>query len=139
MVINHVGIAVKSIAAARTSYETLGLKIEREQVIPHEQVKIAFVRIGESLLELLEPTEENSTIGRFLESRGEGLHHLALEADDIEATLQRLKNSGVRLVNENIQTGADGHRYFFIHPTSSGGVLLEIVERTEIAQLWKAR
>jgi methylmalonyl-CoA epimerase len=128
--LNHVGIAVRSIDVARKFYEKLGLSIGYEEIIPHEQVRVAFLQAGERLLELLEPTEKDSSLERFLEKRGEGLHHLALEVPDIESTLQALKKNGVRLTEEVIRIGADGHRYFFIHPSSAGGILLEIVEAT---------
>jgi LAO/AO transport system kinase len=83
--------------------------------------------MGESRLELLEPTAEDSVIGRFLEKRGEGLHHIAMKVGDVDAMFARLKESGVRLVNDEVRTGAGGHRYFFVHPASTGGVLVEIV------------
>lgn len=86
----------------------------------------AFIPAGDTRIELLEPTTPDSTIGRFLAKRGEGLHHIALHVDDISEALETLKSEGVRLVSEEIQTGAGGHLYFFVHPASTGGVLLEI-------------
>jgi methylmalonyl-CoA epimerase len=128
MKIDHLGIAVNSIHAARGFYEALGLKVAHEETVEHEQVRTAMIPIGESRIELLEPTTENSAVGRFLKKRGEGLHHVAVHVDDIAATLESLKASGVRLVSENVQTGAGGHLYFFVHPSSAGGVLLEICQ-----------
>jgi methylmalonyl-CoA epimerase len=86
------------------------------------------VPIGESRIELLEPTVPESTIAKFLEKRGQGLHHVALHVTNLAETVERLKASGTRLINEEIKTGAGGHRYVFVHPSSAGGVLLELVE-----------
>jgi methylmalonyl-CoA/ethylmalonyl-CoA epimerase len=126
--IDHMGIAVKSIAAARGFYEALGLGVVHEEVIEAEGVRTAMIPVGESRIELLEPTIEDSPVGRFLAGRGEGLHHIALHVDDISGTLEALKAKGVRLINEELQVGAGGHLYFFIHPESAGGVLVEICQ-----------
>lgn len=126
--IDHLGIAVKSIAAARGFYEALGLKIVHEEEVPEEQVRTAMIPVGESRIELLEATNEDSPVGRFLAKRGEGLHHIALHVDDISGTLELLKARGVRLISEDLQIGAGGHLYFFIHPASAGGVLVEICQ-----------
>jgi methylmalonyl-CoA/ethylmalonyl-CoA epimerase len=126
--IDHLGIAVQSIAAARSFYEALGLSITDEETIPHEQVRTAMLPIAGSRIELLEPTSPDSAVGRFLKKRGPGLHHIALHVDDIAATLASLKARGVRIISEEIQTGAGGHLYFFVHPSSAGGVLLEICQ-----------
>jgi methylmalonyl-CoA/ethylmalonyl-CoA epimerase len=126
--IDHLGIAVKSIAGARGFYESLGLKIVHEEEIEHEQVRTAILPSGDGQIELLEPTSEDSPVGRFLKKRGEGLHHLALHVDDISATLEALKARGARLISEDIQIGTGGHLYFFVHPESTGGILLEICQ-----------
>lgn len=126
--IDHLGIAVESIAQARAFYEALGLQIEHEEVIPHEQVRTAMLPIAGSRIELLEPTHPDSAVARFLKKRGPGLHHVALGVDDIAATLASLKESGACILSEEIQTGAGGHLYFFVHPSSAGGVLLEICQ-----------
>jgi methylmalonyl-CoA/ethylmalonyl-CoA epimerase len=126
--IDHLGIAVKSIAGARGFYESLGLKIVHEEEIEHEQVRTAILPSGDGRIELLEPTSEDSPVGRFLKKRGEGLHHLALHVDDISATLEDLKARGARLISEDIQIGTGGHLYFFVHPESTGGILLEICQ-----------
>jgi len=131
MRVDHLGIAVNSIDAARGFYEALGLAVTHEQTVEHEQVRTAMIPIGESRIELLEPTSDNSTVGRFLNKRGEGLHHLALHVDDIAATLKALKSKGVRLISEQVQVGAGGHLYFFVHPSSAGGVLLEICQEAK--------
>ena len=125
--VDHLGIAVKSIAAARGFYELLGLHVSHEETVEHEQVRTAMLQLGESRIELLEPTAADSTIGKYLAKRGEGLHHLAVHVPDIEMTLAKLKAEGVRLVQDAIRVGAGGHRYFFVHPASAGGVLVEVV------------
>jgi methylmalonyl-CoA epimerase len=126
--IDHIGIAVKSLAGAKSIYEKLGLKLSPEETVEQEQVRVVMVAVGESRLELLEATSENSTIAKFIAKRGEGLHHVCLRVPDLPAAVERLKKDGVRLVSEEIKTGAGGHKYVFVHPASSGGVLLELVQ-----------
>jgi len=126
--IDHLGIAVKSLAAARSIYEKLGLPISPEEVVPHEKVRVVMVPVGESRLELLEATSDDSTIARFIAKRGEGLHHVCMKVPDLRAAVERLKKDGVRLVSDEIKTGAGGHEYVFVHPSSAGGVLLELVQ-----------
>ena len=126
--IDHLGIAVKSIEAARGFYEALGLSVAQEETVEHEQVRTAMIPVDDTRIELLEPTSEDSPVGRFLEKRGEGLHHVALQVDDISGTLRALKTKGVRVISEEVQTGAGGHLYFFVHPSSAGGVLVEICQ-----------
>ena len=126
--LDHIGIAVRSIADARRLYEALGLRVVHEETVEHEQVRTAMIPAGDTRIELLEPTAPDSAIGRFLAKRGEGLHHIALHVDNISSALEDLKAQGVRLVSEDIQTGAGGHLYFFVHPSSTGGVLLEICQ-----------
>jgi methylmalonyl-CoA epimerase len=126
--IDHLGIAVKSLNAAKAIYETLGLTVSPEETVEHEQVRVVMVPVGETRLELLEATSEDSVIAKFIAKRGEGLHHVCLKVSDLPASVERLKRDGVRLVSEEIKTGAGGHRYVFIHPASTGGVLLELVE-----------
>ncbi len=126
--IDHLGIAVKSVAAAKTFYEKLGLPVSGEETVAEERVKLVMATVSESRLELLEPTSEDSTIAKFLAKRGEGLHHVALQVPDLASVVTRLKNDGVRLVSDEIKTGAGGHRYVFVHPSSAGGVLIELVE-----------
>lgn len=126
--IDHLGIAVKSLSEAKKFYEKLGLKPMPEETVEAEQVRLSMVPVGESRIELLEPTSEDSTIAKFLAKRGEGLHHVALHVDDLSGTVERLKASGTRLISDEIKVGAGGHLYVFVHPSSSGGVLLELVE-----------
>jgi methylmalonyl-CoA epimerase len=126
--IDHLGIAVKSIDTARKFYESLGMRVQHEETVAGEQVHTAMIPVGESRIELLEATSLDSVIGRFIAKRGEGLHHVALHVDDIAATFKQLKTHGARLVSEEIKTGAGGHLYFFVHPESTGGVLLEICQ-----------
>jgi methylmalonyl-CoA epimerase len=126
--IDHLGIAVKSLAAAKNIYEKLGLNVSPEETVEAEQVKLVMLPVGESRLELLEATSENSAIAKFISKRGEGLHHISMRVPDLAGTVDRLKRDGVRLVSDQIKIGAGGHRYIFVHPSSTGGVLLELVE-----------
>ena len=126
--IDHIGIAVRSLAAAKAIYQKLGLSVSAEETVEQEQVKLVMVPLGESRLELLEATSEDSTIAKFVAKRGEGLHHVCLCVPDLSAAVERLKKDGVRLVSEEIKIGAGGHKYVFVHPSSAGGVLLELVE-----------
>jgi methylmalonyl-CoA/ethylmalonyl-CoA epimerase len=128
--IDHLGIAVKSLAAAKTIYETLGLTISQEEEVAGEQVRLLMVEVGESRFELLEPTSESSPIAKFLTKRGEGLHHVSLRVPDLAAAIEKLKAKGIRLVSDQVKIGAGGHQYIFVHPSSAGGVLLELVENS---------
>lgn len=126
--IDHLGIAVKSLATARSIYEKLGLTISSEETVQQEKVRLVMVPIGESRLELLEATSDDSTIAKFIAKRGEGLHHVCMRVPDLPAAVAKLKQDGIRLVSEEIKTGAGGHRYVFLHPQSTGGVLLELID-----------
>jgi methylmalonyl-CoA epimerase len=126
--IDHLGIAVKSLAAAKAIYEKLGLTVSPEETVEQEQVRVVMIPVGPSRLELLEATSDNSAIARFIAKRGEGLHHVCLKVSDLPAAVARFKRDGVRLVSEEIKIGAGGHKYVFVHPSSAGGVLLELVE-----------
>lgn len=126
--IDHLGIAVKSLAEARKFYESLGMTVLREEVVEHEKVRAAMVPVGESRIELLEATSEDSVIARFIAKRGEGLHHIALSVPDLAATVEQLKRNGTRLISDEIKVGAGGHLYVFVHPSSAGGVLVELCE-----------
>ena len=129
--IDHLGIAVKSLAAATNIYEKLGLTASAEEVVEGEQVRVAMLPVGESRLELMEATAETSAVAKFIAKRGEGLHHVCLRVPDLSAVVERLKKDGVRLVSNEIKVGAGGHRYVFVHPSSAGGVLLELVEANQ--------
>jgi methylmalonyl-CoA epimerase len=126
--IDHLGIAVKSLAAAKSIYERLGMNVSAEETVEQEKVRLVMVPAGQSRLELLEATSEDSTIAKFIAKRGEGLHHICLRVPDLEASVAKLKGDGVRLVSNEIKVGAGGHRYVFVHPQSTGGVLLELVD-----------
>src|SRR5580692_2229086 len=126
--IDHIGIAVKSLAAAKAIYEKLGLSVSPEETVEQEQVRVVMVPVGESRIELLEATSADSTIAKFIAKRGEGLHHVCLRVPDLPAAVAQLKKDGVRLISEEIKAGAGGHKYVFVHPSSAGGVLLELVE-----------
>jgi LAO/AO transport system kinase len=126
--IDHLGIAVKSIDTALNFYTgQLGMEVSLRETVPQEKVNVAMLSAGGPRLELLEPTEPDSVIGKYLEKRGEGLHHVALLVPDLAAAVQRLKASGARILNEPRQ-GAGGHEYCFVHPASTGGVLLELIQ-----------
>jgi methylmalonyl-CoA epimerase len=126
--IDHLGIAVKSLAQARQFYEKLGVQVAKEEIVAHEKVKVAMIPMGESRIELLEALSADSVIAKFIEKRGEGLHHVALQVPDLAAAVKNLKESGAKLISEEIKVGAGGHRYVFVHPSSAGGVLVELVE-----------
>jgi methylmalonyl-CoA/ethylmalonyl-CoA epimerase len=125
--IDHLGIAVPELDAAVKAYEALGFAVESTHVVPTEKVRAAFLPVGESRLELLEPTEPASVIARFLEKRS-GLHHVCVLVEDIEAALAELKARGVPLIDEVPRVGAGGCRVAFVHPRAAGGVLLELKE-----------
>ena len=126
--LDHLGIAVKSLQSAKAIYQMLGLTISEEEEVKAEKVRVTMVPLGDTRLELLEPTSDESAIAKFIAKRGEGLHHISLRVPDLESAVRKLKEGGVRLVSEKIGVGAGGHRYVFIHPSSAGGVLLELVE-----------
>ncbi len=130
--IDHLGIAVKSLAQAKKFYETLGLEITDEEVVESEKVKVAMIPLGDSRIELLEPTGPDSTVAKFLQKRGEGLHHVALHVPDLSHAVEELKASGARLISDEIKVGAGGHLYVFVHPSSTGGVLLELVQEAAL-------
>jgi LAO/AO transport system kinase len=135
--LDHLGVAVRSIASARGFYEALGLAVSHEETVEYEKVRVAMLPLGESRIELLEATETESVIGRFVAKRGEGLHHVAVRVDGVDAVdamFERLMAQGVRLASDAVRVGAGGHRYFFVHPESTGGVLVEIVGA---ADAWK--
>lgn len=128
--IDHIGIAVRSIDEALGLYrDALGLDPVSRTVVEHERVEAAVLPTGGGRIELLQPTSDDSVIARFLRRRGQGVHHVALRVDNLEEAIETLRNSGRRLVTDRIQIGAEGYRYVFVHPGSTGGLLLELVER----------
>jgi methylmalonyl-CoA/ethylmalonyl-CoA epimerase len=129
--IDHFAVVVEDIEAALGFYrDALGLQVIERRTVVQEGVEVASVSLGEASLELVRPLEEASGVARFLAKRGEGLHHVCLTVDDIEAALERLRREGAELINEEPQVGADGTRYAFIHPRSAHGVLVELYERS---------
>lgn len=127
--LDHIGIAVKSIDAAKKIYEDLGLTIEHVESVETQKVRTAFLSVGDANLELLEPSGPDSTIAKYMEKRGEGIHHICLRVDDIDAHLARLKERGYRLINEAPVPGAHGCRVAFLHPAAGNGVLIELSEK----------
>lgn len=131
MQIDHLGIAVRSLDAALAFYERqLGLSVSLQETVASEKVNVAMLPVGESRLELLEPLEADSVIGKFLDKRGEGLHHVAFRVPNLGSAVERLRAGGARLLNEP-RTGAGGHLYVFVHPGSTGGVLIELIQDTQ--------
>ncbi|HMB51803.1 MAG TPA: methylmalonyl-CoA epimerase [Thermoanaerobaculia bacterium] len=129
--IDHVGIAVASIAEARKTYEALGLAVTAIEEVPHEKVRVAFIPCGESSIELLEPTDDDSPIARFLAKRGPGIHHLCLGTDDVHAADASLREAGFQVLRPEPTKGAGGCWVQFVHPKSAGGVLLELSQPGE--------
>lgn len=128
--IHHIGIAVKNISEALRIYSLLvNTKNIQIEEIPADGIKIAFVEFGESKIELLEPLNSMSPVAKFLEKRGEGMHHIAIEVDNMEEKIMLLKKNGVRLIDENPRHGSEGLLVAFIHPESTGGVLIELCTR----------
>lgn len=127
--IDHIGIAVKSIAGM-TGFYREGLRLGEAHVeeVPSQKVRTASFRLGESALELLEPTDPASPLAGFLEKKGPGIHHIALRVEKIEAALERLRSLGFRLIDEKPRTGAGGKKIAFVHPSAAGGVLIELCE-----------
>jgi len=129
--INHVAIAVQDIDAALKFWEqTFGLQLDHVEEVPSQKSKVAFLPLGESEIELVQPTTTDSGLANFLEKRGEGMHHICIEVEDIDAALAELKNKGVRLINE-VPEELPGRKMAFIHPKAANGVLVELYQLTE--------
>jgi methylmalonyl-CoA/ethylmalonyl-CoA epimerase len=127
--IHHLGIAVKSLAETIGFYrDSLGLELICQEEVPEQKVRIAMFLCGESRIELLEPTSPESPVAAFLEKKGPGLHHMAVAVEDIQAELKTMAANGVKMIDEKPRAGAGGHRIAFVHPKSTNGVLLELVE-----------
>ena len=132
MKIDHVGIAVKSLEDAVKVYEqAVGLTLAGYDEVDEQGVRVAMLGIGESRIELLEPTRPDSPIEKFMTKRGEGVHHIAVRVDDLEEALERLKTAGVRLIDDTPKRGAHNTRIAFVHPASTHGVLMELVEHVQ--------
>ena len=128
--INHIGIAVRDLDAAKRFYEeSLGLRVDHEETMG--EMKIAFIPVGEVNLELIQSTTEEGVIAKFIAKRGEGIHHIAYQVDDVAAVLDQLKAQGVKLVDETPREGAHGTQVAFLHPKSSFGVLTEVVSKKD--------
>ena len=130
MKLDHIGIAVKSVDAAKV-YEALGLKVDHVEDVATQGVKTAFINVGDANLELLEPLSPNSPVAKFIEKRGEGIHHICFRVTDIESHLARLQKQGFRLINEAPVPGAHGCRVAFLHPAAGNGVLIELSEKVK--------
>ena len=131
MTIDHIGIATRGIdETARFWCEALDLDITETEEVPEQKVRVAMLGIGESRIELLEATSDDSPISKFLEKRGPGIHHIAVRVDDIRGTLAKLKQKSARLIDEEPRMGARGCLVAFVHPSSTGGVLLELVQQS---------
>jgi methylmalonyl-CoA/ethylmalonyl-CoA epimerase len=129
MKINHLGIATNGIDAALKFWQdALGLENVHTEIVEDQKVRVAMLPIGESRIELLEPTSDDSPITKFLEKRGGGIHHIAVEVEDIEASLAKLKADGMRLIDETPRVGAEDCLVAFVHPSATNGVLLELVQ-----------
>lgn len=130
MKIDHIGIATRQISESLSVWvDSLGLTLEATEEVPEQGVRVAMLPIGETRLELLEPLSEDSPVGRFLAKRGPGIHHVAIRVADIRVELSKLKESGARLIDDAPRVGAGGCLVAFVHPSATGGVLLELVER----------
>jgi len=128
MKIDHIGIATRTFSDAAVWQEALGLDPQETEEVTEQGVRVKMLSIGESRIELLEPLSSDSPVARFLEKRGPGIHHIAVRVDDIEAALQRFKSQGARLVDETPRVGAGGCLVAFVHPSSTNGVLLELIQ-----------
>jgi len=127
--INHIGIAVKNLETSMTLYrDVLGMSFEGTEEVTDQRVRVAFFSVGESRIELLEPTTPDSPVARFLEKNGEGVHHVAYQVDDIAAALDELRRTGVRLIDEQPRRGAHGTQIAFLHPKATSGVLTELCQ-----------
>lgn len=130
--IDHIGIAVKSIKkTSELLSNILGLKVAGEENVEEQKVKVAFLPLGDSELELLESTSPEGPIARFIEKKGEGIQHIAFRVDNIEKVLEKLKKEGVRLIDEKPRYGAGGAKIAFLHPKSTNGILIELCERKD--------
>lgn len=128
--LDHIGIAVSSLEEASKTYrDVLGLKDHGVEVVEEQKVKVAFFPVGDTEIELLESTDPEGPIAKFIEKRGEGVQHLAFRVDNIEAALDEMRTKGIRLIDEKPKYGAGGARIAFLHPKSTGGVLIELCER----------
>ena len=130
--LTHIGIAVKNLDNSSLVFSKLfGMNLDHKEEVAEQKVKAMFFKIGEGGVELLEPTNPDSTIAKYIEKRGEGVHHLSFEVDDIDAEIARLKKEGFQMIDEKPRVGADGFKIAFLHPKSTNGVLVEISQKIE--------
>ena len=130
MKLDHIGIAVKSLAVAKI-YNALGLSVDHVEDVQAQGVKTAFISVGDANLELLQPLSPDSPVAKFIEKRGEGIHHICFRVTNLDSHLERLKRQGFRLINEAPVPGAHGCRVAFLHPAAGNGVLIELSEKIE--------
>ena len=127
--INHIAIVVPELTAAIDFWVAkLGLALDHVEGVPSQAVEVAFLPVGDTAIELLQPTDEASGVARYMQKRGPGIHHICFEVDDIGATLDQLRAEGVPLIDETATVGSDGRKYAFVHPKGTGGVLVELYE-----------
>jgi len=130
--VDHIGVAVSNLEEALKIYtDVLGLKLHGTEVVEEQKVRVAFMPVGDTEIELLESTDPEGPIAKFIEKRGEGIQHIAFRVDDIEEALEQMRRKGVRLIDEKPRYGAGGARIAFLHPKSTGGVLVELCEREQ--------
>jgi methylmalonyl-CoA/ethylmalonyl-CoA epimerase len=128
--LDHIGIAVSNVNESLNVFEgILGLKLVKIKAVEEQKVKVAMLLVGETKVELLEPTTQESTIANFIAKKGEGIHHIAFTVNDIEKTLEELRRKGVALIDEKPRMGFEGHKIAFIHPKSTKSVLIELCEK----------
>lgn len=126
--IHHIALVVEKIEESLSFWESLGLKVERIEDVPQQESRVAFLPIGDSEIELVEPVNKTSGIARYLTKRGPGMHHICIQVDDIGSMMGKLQVQGFRLINNVPQVGEDGRKYAFVHPESTKGVLVELYE-----------
>lgn len=131
MKLDHIGIAVESIDKAKVFYEELGLSVRAVEEVPEQKVRVAVLPIGESRIELLETLDPEGPVGKFLAKKGQGLHHIAVKVDDIKATIGKFIAKGIEMIDREPRRGAEGCLIAFVHPRSTGGVLLELTEKKD--------
>ena len=128
--VDHIGIAVKSIDEALKFYEgVLGIKCVSQEVVEEQKVKVAFLPVGDTEVELLESTDEDGPVAKFIEKKGEGIQHIAYKVDDIEQAIEELKGKGIKMIDDKPRYGAGGAKIAFLHPKSTFGVLIELCQR----------
>ena len=131
MKLDHIGIAVDSIEKAKAFYEEMGLSMRAVEEVPEQKVRVAIFPVGESRIELLETLDPEGPVGKFLAKKGQGLHHIAVKVDDIKAAIEKFHAKGIEMIDREPRRGAEGCLIAFVHPRSTGGVLLELTEKKD--------